>query len=473
MKTQTFSQLFHYFLLIASVILFCDQPSLGTTNDALVTPNQLVLELSKSTIATGDRHLIVLSNAEGKILFHKLILTPDHEDGFSGIILHPPKPSFVTIATESDIIYVDSLRGRTTTRKYSVIKQIETFQTSSDTLIISRKIKTNRRRNYKEVNLQIKGVEKFHEQINYSEFYASKLKVYGAKKNHIIHRGIRGKKGLKLHFLCNLSTDLFILLRCNNESSYKYIYMPKNEIPDRATLDWHDLGTDLEESLIDLPDLGKWSVSLLAKDGESESYTTLYTELLQKERDAIPILLPFYYPFNSYKLTAEKTDPTSGTTYRYETSTSELPFVEPINYNLLKFNKVRENEYDISIRNVDKKTSGKLIFYLFNDKVGSRRGFDKANPYNSYFAKNQITNSLRNQRSYIYFHENASKWTINFNPLDGNFQFNLPDIQEFIDNYFISQTQLGTHEQSHLELSYSIDNNTKVFATSEVSFYDY
>lgn len=154
------------------------------------------------------------------------------------------------------------------------------------------------------------------------------------------------RKGrLRIQYEHQKGSDLFVVLRCNDEENYRYFYFQENAIPGQVELDWASLSKELEHEEISLPLEEEWFCRIRAKNEDTQGYCYLFSS--QRARyDQIRIFLPRKYFFYNFEvnLARHRKENEGYKSFQYLFASDELPAVKAID----------EAEFEYSPNRIDK-----------------------------------------------------------------------------------------------------------------------
>lgn len=128
---------------------------------------------------------------------------------------------------------------------------------------------------------------------------------FGQRHPRRSYRYQKRRKTLKINWTGYIKEDLYIYMRCNDESEYRFLYIPKSEVNDKMSLDFNDLPKGLDTISIDIENKGKtkWRSSLNFKN-DGSNYRTYLTYLLDEDFDyPLKYLIPADDSFYDFELT--------------------------------------------------------------------------------------------------------------------------------------------------------------------------
>ena len=159
------------------------------------------------------------------------------------------------------------------------------------------------------VKVFVSGVKKVNDVFTFAQPKTSK---YGFKKR---------KKKLAFSYHYVPGRDLYILLKCNNEAQYRYIYLPNAEVKQKLYLHYAALPNDLAKHTLNFPFPKDWEAWTMATNTKSK-HSVFLRNVINKETNQIDIYIP--QAFNFYDFNASiKTPEAHSTPYSINASDFE------------------------------------------------------------------------------------------------------------------------------------------------------
>ena len=147
---------------------------------------------------------------------------------------------------------------------------------------------------FETLSITIHGIEAFNDFGNIS------TPPYSKKDQRKIAR--KGK--FEFPYKHDTGLDLYLVVKCNNESRYRYIYVPREEVKKENHFDWHALGQDLGYQQIVLPHKEKWYCSVEATNEDFQSRSKLCHYYLGKPDSKATVFFPEKHLFYNYHFLA-------------------------------------------------------------------------------------------------------------------------------------------------------------------------
>ena len=121
------------------------------------------------------------------------------------------------------------------------------------------------------------------------------------------YRFKRRKKKMAFNYLHVPGWDLYILLKCNDEAHYRYIYLPDAEVKQRLYLHYESLPDDLTHHTLDFPFPYDSKVWMTATNDTSKNWTFLKYRF-DSETNKIGVYMPEDIPFHDFKANIKPVD---------------------------------------------------------------------------------------------------------------------------------------------------------------------
>lgn len=337
----------------------------------------LHIKINEEVFESAERSLLIISDNEGTIIFEKNLTKKDWKGGvlFNIDIDVLEKQFSFSILNEYENKEIEV--GKKFLKAY-------TYYNISNEIIIDeiKYFEIIRRKKIKRVKIIVKGVDE------YNNVFTNSSRGVMKEQTRMLLKG-----GLQIKYNHDADNDLFILLRCNGEKDFKYIYVNKNDVVEKLTFNWEELSNDLEYLKIQLPQKDKWSVNIKAKNEDTNTTCRLYGNSLREEISEIDLLIPKRFFFYDYEMNLNrkrnekvflenrKFPINDSKLFNYQFQGDRLPEIKPFNEEEFQFSIVKGVDEKINISNIEENLTIKLVYGRGNFiPPPERKGLNEFNP---------------------------------------------------------------------------------------------